>query len=44
MPEPPGVNHVVPLSWVTAAHDYVAELGHKNIGTWIDSAAVAAGR
>jgi MTH538 TIR-like domain (DUF1863) len=39
-----GVNHVMPLSWVTAAYDYVADLGHKNIGTWIDSAAVAAGR
>jgi len=41
---PPIVNHVVPLSLATTAYDYVAELGHKNIGTWIDSAAVAAGR
>jgi hypothetical protein len=40
----PSVNHVVPLSWRTAAYDYVAELGHKNIGAWIDSAAAAAGR
>jgi antiphage defense system Thoeris ThsB-like protein len=41
---PVGVNLVMPLTWATRAYDYVAELGHKNIGAWIDSAAVAAGR
>jgi hypothetical protein len=39
-----GVSHVMPLSWATGAYDYVAGLGHKNIGAWIDSAAGAAGR
>ncbi|WP_316225176.1 MULTISPECIES: TIR domain-containing protein [unclassified Bradyrhizobium] len=41
---PPRVGHVVPLSEVTAIYDYVAEEGHKNIGAWIDKAALRAGR
>jgi hypothetical protein len=39
-----GVGQVVPLSWATGAHDYVAGQGDQNIGTWIDQAADAAGR
>lgn len=41
---PPKVGFVVPLSEVTAIYDYVAEEGHKNIGSWIDTAALRAGR
>ncbi|WP_338828335.1 TIR domain-containing protein [Bradyrhizobium sp. 27S5] len=41
---PPQVGYVVPLSDVTAIYDYVAEEGHKNIGAWIDTAALRAGR
>lgn len=41
---PPKVGFVVPLSEVTAIYDYVAEEGHKNIGAWIDTAALRAGR
>ncbi|WP_271591992.1 TIR domain-containing protein [Bradyrhizobium sp. CCBAU 65884] len=41
---PPKVGFVVPLSDVTAIYDYVAEEGHKNIGAWIDTAALRAGR
>jgi hypothetical protein len=41
---PPQVGFLVPLSDVTAIYDYVAEEGHKNIGAWIDTAALRAGR
>lgn len=41
---PPKVGFVVPLSDVTAIYDYVGEQGHKNIGAWIDTAALRAGR
>lgn len=41
---PPKVGSVVPLSNVTAVYDYVAQEGHKNIGAWIDTAALRAGR
>jgi hypothetical protein len=41
---PPQVGFVVPLSDVTAIYDYVVEEGHKNIGAWIDTAALRAGR
>jgi hypothetical protein len=43
-PNPPKVGFVVPLSNVTAIYDYVAEEGHKNIGAWIDTAALRTGR
>jgi MTH538 TIR-like domain (DUF1863) len=35
---------VMPLSHNAGTYDYVANDGHKNIGGWIDSAAIAAGR
>jgi hypothetical protein len=35
---------VKPLSHNAGVYDYVANDGHKNIGSWIDSAAIAAGR
>jgi len=38
---PPG--HLFPLSANAAVHDYVGGVGHKNIGAWIDAAAIAAG-
>lgn len=41
---PPAIGYVVPLSKVTAIYDYVAEEGHKNVGSWIDTAALRAGR
>lgn len=40
----PSVNCVMPLSRGTQEYDYVAGEGHKNIGKWIDQAAIAAGR
>jgi hypothetical protein len=40
----PVVGKVVPLSAVTAIYDYVEQQGHKNIGSWIDTAALRAGR
>jgi hypothetical protein len=43
MPEP-GVGRVIPLSWCTKQYDYVADQGHKNIGSWIDEAARRVGR
>jgi hypothetical protein len=36
--------YVEPLSNYVSEYDYVAEAGHKNIGAWIDRAAVAVGR
>jgi hypothetical protein len=36
--------YVIPLSAYTAEHDYVQEGGHKNIGAWIDAAAIQVGR
>lgn len=41
---PAQVGWVMPLSAGTKVYDYVTENGHKNIGAWIDQAAVAAGR
>jgi hypothetical protein len=42
----PFIEHgcVVPLSAYTREYDYVAEIGHRNIGAWIDQAAQAVGR
>jgi hypothetical protein len=40
----PTEGKVVPLSAVTAAYDYVGGRGHENIGHWIDTAALCAGR
>jgi len=40
----PLAGHVTPLSWNTLVYDYIADNGHKNIGSWIDQAAQRAGR
>lgn len=40
----PSPGYVMPLSANAAVHDYVGGTGHKNIGAWIDTAAIAAGR
>ncbi|HLZ02654.1 MAG TPA: TIR domain-containing protein [Bradyrhizobium sp.] len=40
----PVEGEVVPLSAVTSIYDYVGQQGHKNIGLWIDAAALRAGR
>jgi MTH538 TIR-like domain (DUF1863) len=39
---PPG--YVMPLSQNATVHDYIADDGHRNIGSWIDAAAQRAGR
>lgn len=40
----PSNDHVMPLSWHTDEYDYVKGVGHKNLGTWIDRAAIRASR
>jgi Thoeris protein ThsB, TIR-like domain len=40
----PNEGEVAALSKVTAIYDYVAQQGHKNIGFWIDKAALHVGR
>lgn len=40
----PAPGMVTPLSWNAAEYDYAAQLGDKSIGSWIDTAAVQAGR
>jgi hypothetical protein len=40
----PPVGYVTPLSTNAALYDYIANEGHKNIGSWIDQAAQRAGR
>jgi hypothetical protein len=40
----PAVGYVTPLSVDTAEYDYELQLGHRNIGSWIDKAAIQAGR
>jgi hypothetical protein len=40
----PQSGFVTPLSYHAAEYDYVANEGHKNIGSWIDRAAQAVGR
>lgn len=41
---PPDNDHVRVLTEGTYEYDYVAQLGHKNIGAWIDLAAQEVGR
>lgn len=40
----PQTGYVTPLSTNAYVYDYIADEGHKNIGSWIDRAAVRAGR
>jgi hypothetical protein len=40
----PNVGFVQPLSTGTFEYDFVANVGHKNIGAWIDNAALSVGR
>jgi hypothetical protein len=40
----PAVDHVTPLERGTMRCDFVQQQGHKNIGGWIDLAAINAGR
>jgi hypothetical protein len=40
----PAEGKVIPLSAATAIYDYVGGRGHENIGRWIDTAALGAGR
>ena len=40
----PSPGYVMPLSANALSHDFVSNTGHKNIGAWIDAAAIAAGR
>jgi hypothetical protein len=41
---PIDAGYVVPLSVGTQEYDFVAGDGYKNVGTWIDDAALAVGR
>jgi len=38
------VGYIMPLSEVTCRYDFIANEGGKNLGYWIDAAAVSAGR
>ncbi len=40
----PTVGYVTALSTGTVVYDYITEVGHKNIGAWIDAAAQQVGR
>jgi hypothetical protein len=40
----PAPGHVTPLSQNASVYDYIADDGHRNIGSWIDNAAQGAGR
>jgi hypothetical protein len=40
----PSVGYVIPLSTGAHEYDHVADIGHKNLGSWIDLAAIRAGR
>jgi len=40
----PSAGYIMPLSSGTSEYDFAAGQGHKNIGKWIDDAAVSAGR
>jgi hypothetical protein len=40
----PSVGYVMPLSTGAHEYDHVADVGHKNLGSWIDQAAIRAGR
>jgi hypothetical protein len=41
---PPNDNHVIQLSAHSAHYDYILNNGYSNLGTWIETAAKAAGR
>ena len=38
------LEHIMPLSAVTRQYDFIVDEGAKNLGSWIDAAAVSAGR
>jgi len=38
------LQHIMPLSAVTRQYDFIADGGAKNLGSWIDAAAMSAGR
>jgi MTH538 TIR-like domain (DUF1863) len=38
------LEHIMPLSAVTRQYDFIVHEGAKNLGSWIDAAAVSAGR
>jgi hypothetical protein len=40
----PVAGYVTPLSQNASVHDYIADNGHQNIGSWIDRVAQSAGR
>lgn len=40
----PTTDHVIPLSTNCQSYNYVTQDGHKNIGSWIETAATSAGR
>lgn len=40
----PAVGFLMPLSNNAAQYDYIADEGHRNIGSWLDQAARQAGR
>jgi MTH538 TIR-like domain (DUF1863) len=42
--KPPSIGHIMPLSTGTRSYDYVRNIGHENIGSWIDFAASQVGR
>jgi hypothetical protein len=40
----PAPGYVTPLTQNVSEYDYDSQVGHKNIGAWIDAAAIKAGR
>jgi Thoeris protein ThsB, TIR-like domain len=40
----PDTGYIMPLASAVDEYDYVAGVGHKNLGMWIDRAAIRAGR
>jgi hypothetical protein len=40
----PAPGYVTPLSQGAAEYDYAQQLGNRNMGAWIDAAAIKAGR
>lgn len=40
----PSIGYVMPLSQGAQEYDYVNDIGHKNLGSWIDTAVNRAGR
>jgi hypothetical protein len=41
---PPNPGYVQPLSNAVPIYDFVRQAGHRNIGAWIDAAALRVGR